>query len=156
MKNFDSIFVRCSARAVSKLWRVLLVGIAFDDWLAQWIRRFGTGLLCATILVALCGRWDVTLLGGDWEFGGCVMALIGLSFLWAYLRSSWRDMLFVVLSVMAALFRLTWQCYLQMRDWAEWEGVRSYLAAFVILIAAGVISAFKGSILVHQQRVFGK
>jgi hypothetical protein len=135
----------------SCLMAVLLIGVLFDDQLARWIRNFGGSLLCAASLGGVITRPDMALSDLGWGFTGCVLALIGLSFLWAYFRGSLREFLFVILSVAAVLFRLIWQCYLQMRGWAEWEGVRSYSVAFVILIAAGAVSAIKGSMAVQKK-----
>jgi hypothetical protein len=122
----------------------LTAGLVFDDWLAMLIRKTGA---VAISLVSVAVMWATA--GSDklvpgWEVAELGLGLVGLAFLWACLQKGVWDIALFALGSVAWVFRFSWVGYVRIRSWSDWEGVRSYLAGFAVLVAAAAVSLAKG------------
>jgi hypothetical protein len=120
---------------------VILAGLVYDDPFARWIRRMSAGLLTMSILATLVvpKAFDVA-----WSSSVLMLCLLAVSLLWTYLHRHVQEFKFAVVNVLAGLGEFGWQCYLGIRDWDLWSGVRSYAVGFALLVAAAALSAVKG------------
>lgn len=124
----------------------IVVGIVFNDAFARLLRKAGGLLLVGVGVLALTAPEIALPSARAWNVPSYMAALVTVSFVCAFWRSSWSYYFSGIAVLLLSLCGLAWQTYWTLKQLADWKGLDSFAVAGACLAVAAIISAVKGGI----------